>query len=149
VIAIEGGYQPYQAGLPQRPGASTDAAVATAAHHVLLHYFPAQQDALDADYASALAAIADGAPKDAGIAVGRASDEGLIALRQGDGFEADVGFSMPAPAPYFLVSQHPLSQPTFEFVLPLLKLSYCSVHFSGFTSVGCRGKAEDFQGGDF
>ncbi len=37
--------------------------------------------------------------------------------------------------PYFLVSQHPLSQPTFEFVLPLLKLSYCSVHFSGFTSV--------------
>src|SRR5215213_7198076 len=46
VVAIEGGYQPYQVRLAQLPAASTDAAVATAAHHVLLHYFPEQQAAL-------------------------------------------------------------------------------------------------------
>jgi hypothetical protein len=99
VVAIEGGYQPYQVRLAQLPAASVDAAVATAAHHVLLHYFPAQQAALDADYAIALATIADGPPKDAGIAVGQATAAGIIARRQGDGFEADIGFTMPAPAP--------------------------------------------------
>ena len=99
VVAIEGGYQPYQVHLAQLPDASLDAAVATAAHHVLIHYFPSQQAALDADYATALAAVPDGATKTAGITVGQATAAGMIARRQGDGLEADIGFSMPAPAP--------------------------------------------------
>jgi hypothetical protein len=99
VVAIEGGYRPYQVRLAQLPDASLDAAVATAAHHVLVHYFPAQQAALDADYATALAAVPDGPTKAAGIAVGQATAAGIIAGRQGDGLEADIGFSMPAPAP--------------------------------------------------
>ncbi len=76
-----------------------DAAVATAAHDVLVHYFPAQQAALDADYATALVAIPDGVVKDTGIDVGRAAAAGTIALRRGDGLEADIGFTMPSPAP--------------------------------------------------
>ncbi len=99
VVAIEGGYQPYMLNLAQRPGASIDAAVAAAAHDVLVHYFPAQQAALDTDYANALAAIPDGAVKDAGIAVGQEAAAGIIALRQGDGLEADIGFTMPPPSP--------------------------------------------------
>ena len=99
VVAIEGGYQPYQPDLERTPGASTDAAVATAAHHVLLHHFPAQRTALDTDYDNALKAIDDGDAKNDGIAVGRASAEGLIARRQGDGYEAEIDFPMPAPAP--------------------------------------------------
>ncbi len=99
VVAITGRYQPYQVRLAQLPSASLDAAVATAAHHVLVHYLPAQQAALDADYAAALAAVPDGPNKHAGIAVGQATAAGIIARRQGDGLGADVGFSMPAPAP--------------------------------------------------
>jgi hypothetical protein len=99
VVAIEGGYRPYQVRLAQLPHASPDAAVATAAHHVLVHYFPAQQAALDADYAAALAAIPEGAPKAAGIMVGESAAAGIIARRQGDGLGADIGFTMPAPAP--------------------------------------------------
>jgi hypothetical protein len=99
VVAIEGGYQPYQVRLAGLPEASLDAAVATAAYRVLLHYFPAQQTALDADYAAALAAVPDGPAKVAGVAVGQATAAGLIARRQGDGLEADIGFTMPAPAP--------------------------------------------------
>jgi hypothetical protein len=99
VVAIEGGYKPYQVRLARVPEASVDAAVATAAHHVLVHYFPAQRAELDADYAAALATVPDGTAKTAGIAVGQASAAGLIARRQGDGLEADVGFVMPAPAP--------------------------------------------------
>jgi hypothetical protein len=99
VVAIKGGYQPYQVRLARLPDASLDAAVATAAHHVLVHYFPAQQAALDADYAAALAAVPDGAAKVAGVMVGQATATGLIARRQGDGLEANIGFSMPAPGP--------------------------------------------------
>ena len=99
VVAIEGRYEPYKLHLQRRSGASVDAAVAAAAHDVLIHYFPAQQAALDADYASSLAAIPDGAPKNSGITVGQEAAAGIIALRQGDGLEADIGFTMPAPAP--------------------------------------------------
>jgi hypothetical protein len=99
VVAIEGGYQPYQVRLGKLPDASLDAAVATAAHHVLVHYFPAQQAALDTDYANALAAVPEGAPKAAGIMAGQATAAGMIARRQGDGLGADIGFAMPAPGP--------------------------------------------------
>jgi len=99
VVAIEGGYQPYQVRLAQLPDASLDAAVATAAHHVLAHYFPTQQAALDTDYATALAAVPDGTAKAAGIMVGQATATGLIARRQSDGLEADIGFTMPAAGP--------------------------------------------------
>ncbi len=99
VVAIEGGYQPYQVRLAQLPDASLDAAVATAAHHVLVHYFPTQQAALDADYAIALAVLPDGPAKTAGIAVGQTTAAGIIARRQGDGLGADIGFTMPAPGP--------------------------------------------------
>jgi hypothetical protein len=97
---LRGSYhQPYQVRLEHLPDASVDAAVATAAHHVLVHYFPAQQAELDADYAAALATVPDGVAKNAGIAVEQAAAAGTIARRQGDGMEADIGFTMPAPAP--------------------------------------------------
>jgi len=99
VIAIEGGYRPYKSSLPASPGASVDAAVATAAHNVLVYYFPQQQTALDNDYFAFKDAIPDGMAKTAGIAVGAAAADEIIALRQGDGLNADIGFSMPSPAP--------------------------------------------------
>ena len=99
VVAIEGRYQSYQSGMAPRPGASVDATVATAAHAMLVHLFPAQQAALDADYAAALAAVPDGPAKAAGVDVGQEAAAELIALRQGDGLEADIGFTMPTPAP--------------------------------------------------
>ena len=99
VVAIEGGYQPYESNLPHSPDASVEAAVATAAHDVLVHYFPLQQAALDADSAMSLAAISDGAAKTAGIQLGAAAADELITLRAGDGLNANTGFTMPAPAP--------------------------------------------------
>jgi hypothetical protein len=99
VVAIEGGYQPYQVGLAHLPEASVDAAVATAAYYVLVHYFPDQQAALDTDYTAALEAIPGGVVKETGIDVGRAAATGLIALRRGDGLNADIGFTMPPAAP--------------------------------------------------
>ena len=99
VVAVEGGYQPYKSRLEQSPGASVNAAVATAAHHVLVHYFSSQQGPLDADYAASLIAIPDGPAKTAGIDVGADAAAELIALRQGDGLGVNIGFTMPTQGP--------------------------------------------------
>jgi hypothetical protein len=98
VIAIEGGYQPYKSNLSSSPDASVEAAVATAAHHVLLYYFPLQQATLDTDYGTFMARIPDGTAKSAGMQLGSDAAAELIALRQGDGLNANIGFTMPSPA---------------------------------------------------
>ena len=102
LVAIEGGYEPYRSAPPASPGASVDAAVATAAYNVLDYYLPlppVPQAALDAKYATALAAIPDGPAKTAGIQTGATAAAQIIALRSGDGLNADIGFTMPSPAP--------------------------------------------------
>jgi PAP2 superfamily len=78
-------YEPYLVAPPSRPGDSTPAAVATAAYRVLLWMFPAQADALGAQYAESLAAIPDGPAKDGGIAVGEATAAAMIEARVDDG----------------------------------------------------------------
>jgi hypothetical protein len=99
VVAIEGGYPPYLPGSEPAPGASVDAAVATAAHAVLANYLPDQAADLDALYQASLAAIADGDAKTAGIAVGQASADALIAARADAGYAAATEFTMPEAAP--------------------------------------------------
>lgn len=98
-VAIGGRYEPYIAKIAPRPGASLDAAVATAAHNVLVRYFPDQAGAIDTDLATALGAIADGEAKTNGTAIGKEAAAALIDRRRGDGLEADSGFTVPSPAP--------------------------------------------------
>src|SRR6185369_10707804 len=62
------------------PGASVDAAVAAATRGVLLKAVPAQQALIDTAYQTALAAIADGAAKTDGIAVGEKAAAAVLAL---------------------------------------------------------------------
>jgi hypothetical protein len=147
VVAIEGGYKPYQVRLTRVPNASVDAAVATAAHHVLVHYFPTQRAELDADYAAALAAVPDSTAKTAGIAVGQASAAGLIARRQGDGLEADIGFAMPAPAPgvwQLPEGQKPMT-PWAAKLRPFLLRSPDQFRPNGPPALSRRAWAEDFN----
>lgn len=94
VNSIAGGHQPYLKGLPKAsPDASIDAAVATAAHNVLVGLgiapVPALpqvvRDRLDSLYADALATIPAGTSKDDGIAAGAAAAAAMLAARTGDG----------------------------------------------------------------
>jgi hypothetical protein len=64
-----------------------------AAHRVLVTYFPAQQMALDSQYASSLAGVADGGDKTAGVAAGEAAAMALIRARGGDGLEANISYT--------------------------------------------------------
>ena len=99
VVAITGGFQPYGQALSPQPTASVDAAVAAAAHDVLVHYFPDQKADLDKAYNTALGAIADSDAKTSGATLGQASAAATIAARAGDGMFAPSTFTMPAAAP--------------------------------------------------
>jgi hypothetical protein len=90
VMAIEGTHEPYAFDGSAPRGTSLDAAVAAAAHDVLVQYFPAQRAALDSQYASSLAQIPDGRAENQGVKVGQRAAAELIALRENDGRDAAV-----------------------------------------------------------
>jgi hypothetical protein len=93
--AVDRRYHPYALDIPGTPSASPEAAVATAAHDVLLDQFnlltafgfASQQAALDAAYADSLELIPDGAAKTSGIAIGGAAAAVILALRVADGWD--------------------------------------------------------------
>src|ERR1700675_3402490 len=93
VNSIGGRYKPFAVKVHAPPGASRDAAAATAAHDVLVHYFRAQASVLNADWDASMAAIADGQAKTDGINVGRTVAAQWLALRAGDGLEAPVVYT--------------------------------------------------------
>ena len=91
--------RPYAAHLSAAPGASPDAAVAAAARDVLVavlgsfsFFLPADcinagVASVEADYASALAAIPNGPAKSEGVALGQAAAAAILALRADDGYD--------------------------------------------------------------
>jgi PAP2 superfamily len=85
VNAIEGGYEPYL-GAPAMadPSDSAPAAVAQAAHDVLVGLFPAQQGVLDGKLVTSLSLLPDDG-KAGGIEVGAAAAAAMLAARTDDG----------------------------------------------------------------
>ena len=104
--------------------ASTDAAIATAAHDMLVALFPGQQAVLDAKYAASLNTITNEPAKMNGIAVGQQTAAGILALRAGDGRDATVTYSpgsgpgvwVPTP-PGFLAAAAPEAARVQPFAL--------------------------------
>jgi hypothetical protein len=91
VTKIGGRYEPYHDfASPVSPwGASIPAAVAAAAYTALAFYFPPQQAALQATYTAYLAGLpAEG--QAAGVAIGQAAANDIIAERTGDGRDAVI-----------------------------------------------------------
>ena len=93
VNAITGQYQPFYYRFAAPANASAGAAAAAAAHRVLVNYFPSQQTALDSQYSTSLAGIADGGDQAAGVALGEAAAAALISARLGDGVEANITYT--------------------------------------------------------
>ena len=94
VNAITGQYRPFYYQGSGAPTASVDAAAAAAAHRVLVNYFPAQQNDLDAKLNATLSLIdGDAGARDAGVAVGEAAAAAVITARSGDGLEASVPYT--------------------------------------------------------
>ena len=88
VLAIEGGHQPYAIALTAPPGTSPHAAIATAAHHVLVGLLGvAQQAILNQRYDAYMAAIPESKAKADGITIGAQVAAAMLARRANDGRE--------------------------------------------------------------
>ncbi len=92
VVAIEGGYRPFAIAPHVPPKASVDAAVAAAAHRVLVGRFHDQQFDLDGVYEVYLSGIPDGEAKTNGIQVGEEVGLGMLQLRANDGLDTIVPY---------------------------------------------------------
>src|SRR5262245_41600557 len=93
VNAVTGDYEPYLGTIAAPDWASPDAAAIAAAHRTLVTLRPGSAAALDVLCAQSLAAIPDGAPKDAGIAVGEDAASAMLLLRANDGWNAVVPYT--------------------------------------------------------
>src|SRR5216683_2394504 len=100
--AINRRYDAYYFEGPADPAASPDAAVAAAAHTVLVGVVssfgtPAQKGAalalVEQAYSASLARVTDGPARNKGVAVGRAAGAAMLALRKDDGATRDAPYT--------------------------------------------------------
>src|SRR5262249_29514140 len=93
-------FTPYAVTPEVRRPALPEAAVAAAAHHVLVAVYPAQREELDRKYVEFLEAI-PGHPRAKlnGIAAGRQAAAGILNLRADDGRYAGTPWQPPEPGP--------------------------------------------------
>ena len=100
VVGVKGGYEQYKWHKRAHRGTSVDAAVAAAAHDMLVKYAAAAaQPNVEAAYTAALDAIPDGWSKDAGIRFGERAAARILKLRAGDGWmDTSIVFSQPPSA---------------------------------------------------
>jgi hypothetical protein len=80
VNAIDRRYQTYLNFPSAAPAASQDAAAATAAYKVLAQHYPQNKAGLEDSYTLAMAQIAEGPAKQAGVAVGEQAAEAVMTL---------------------------------------------------------------------
>ena len=91
--AVTGALGSYTHPLLSEPDASKEAAVVAAAHRVLSQLHPARAAVLDSELSAALARIASGAAKVAGIALGEQIADHVLALRAEDGAATTVPYA--------------------------------------------------------
>lgn len=124
VNAIDRRYTPYDYKAQAPSGTSAPAAVAAAAHEVLVGLYPLQKPTLDAALTKSLNAIAEGQAKADGTNLGKTVAQQYLALRSKDNannkgeYEAEkaVGIWQPTP-PLFLPALLPHWDTVTPFVL--------------------------------
>jgi hypothetical protein len=99
VASIDGRLEPFATRVSAPPGASIEAAVAQAAHDVLVVRVPGQAAYVKAQYDAFMMGIPDGAAKNRGKAVGAAAAAGMLAFRLDDGLDANVDYVQKTPGP--------------------------------------------------
>ena len=97
VNSITNEYRTYGGRIAAPATASMEAAAIASAHRVLVTYVPASAAALDAERTRALGAIPDGPAKTAGMQVGEAAAQAVLAMRSNDGSATQVPYT-PNPA---------------------------------------------------
>jgi PAP2 superfamily len=167
VNAIDGGHQPYLVAPQVDPGASKEAAAATAAFCVLAGpsvadptvpcelpgLFPGQFSALKPAYDASLASIPDGSAEDDGAEVGEVAATAMLAARANDGrfgpFMFPEGFDpgewrlAPPQGAAAIVARDPA--PWVGFVKPFLVPNVEMLRTDGPNALTSAAYADDFN----
>jgi PAP2 superfamily/Vanadium chloroperoxidase N-terminal domain len=170
--AIDRRYDAYYFDGPGDAAASSDAAVAAAAHTVLMgvvgsYGTPAQKAAtlatLDQAYAASMARVSDGPARNKGVAVGRAAGAAILMLRKDDGAFRDPPYTPgmgpgrwrphpnPVPAnppianPDLARGYVPSAQPGWGNVTPFTLLSASQFWLPGPPALTSQKYASDFN----
>jgi hypothetical protein len=88
INTVQNRYTRVVATLPAAPGASADAAAATAARQILIQIYPGQKAKIEEVYAASLKGIPDGPAKSEGVKLGMNVAEAVQADRANDGTNA-------------------------------------------------------------
>ena len=88
INTVQNCYTRVVATVPLAPGASAEAAAATAARQILTQIYPEQKAKIDEAYAASLKAIPDGPAKTEGIKLGMEVADAVLAERANDGTNA-------------------------------------------------------------
>jgi PAP2 superfamily len=148
VNSISRRYTPYRVRIKADGTESVEAAVASAAHGVLLDRYPDQRAGLDAALASSLDRVPAGDSKDEGIAIGRATAAALLEVREGDGSDDDVDYT-PGSGPGAWIPTPPLFSPALEpgwgLVTPFLLRSGSQLRPAPPPALTSRRYTRDFQ----
>jgi hypothetical protein len=127
VQAYQGRFEPYADDIPGATG-SIDAAIAKAAHDVLVNRFPAQSAALDLTYNNYLTGKGIDPNNDDGVAIGAAAAAAVILKRSTDG-------SFPMPPPVDNGSTEPGQWRPTESFLPGPPMSFSPMGVPWFATI--------------
>jgi hypothetical protein len=100
VNTLDGSYRPYLSNPHgyKESNTSMDAAVASAAHGVLVSLYPQQRSMLDAQLTASLADVPDGPKETRGVALGRFTADAILRDRGHDGSDRVIDYQVnPAP----------------------------------------------------
>jgi hypothetical protein len=148
-VAVDGGFRPYAVAVHAPRRTSLAAAVATAAHGVLVGLFPDRQagdTGLDATYTAYMAAIPNGRAKAKGLAVGERVAAGILRLRADDGRNTVVPYVQAPPGPGVYEPTGPIVLGTnLPQVRPLVLGAAAQFRPPGPPSLTSRRYARDFN----
>ena len=116
LTSIEPRYHAYALEMDGR-GANALAAAAQAAHDVAVDQYPNQRALWDDELSRWLASVPDGAAKEQGLALGKASAAAVLARRTGDGWNSEAVYKWHpmAPGVYAELAEHSGTPQGFVF----------------------------------
>jgi hypothetical protein len=124
---------------------SESAAVAQAAHDVLVKYYPAQAGGLETALDKTLDAIGPGHTRNKGVRIGADAARDMLTSREGDRYlDGSIHYSKPATAPYWQPTP-PATDMLGAWLGSLRNLVVTAEPISGPYSLGSTAWADDYE----
>ena len=143
--AIDRRFESYLGMAPAAPGASQDAAAATAAYQVLLAHYPGQKAGLDDSYNVAMLAVSDSAARDKGKAIGEAAAKLALAAGGFDPARKPVYYRPRTSAGTWTATQLPVFAPYTLTFRPWILPSFDAVRPAPPPALGSARWARDYE----